>query len=103
MSRGRPRKLSPAEQHEIRRYREAGVSIERLANMWSISKQTIYRVLAEQRAKLGLEQLPNKHLAPRTSLPPGKLPARILTPPEIPTQARLEVRKTRYLINLKCC
>jgi len=63
MSRGRPRKLSPAEQHEIRRYREAGVSIERLANMWSISKQTIYRVLAEQRAKLGLEQLPNKHLA----------------------------------------
>jgi len=36
--RGRPCKLSQADQHELRRYREAGVSIERLASMWSISK-----------------------------------------------------------------
>jgi len=67
--------MTPAEQHEIRRYREAGVSIARLANMWSVSPQTIYRVLAEQRAKFGLEQLPNKHLA-RAHLFAGRQVAR---------------------------
>jgi len=55
--------MTPAEQHEIRRYREAGVSIARLAKMWNVSSPTIYRILAEQRTKFGLEQLPNKHLA----------------------------------------
>ena len=63
MSRGRPRKMTPAEQHEIRRYREAGVSIARLAAMWKVSSATIFRILAEQRTKFGLEQFPKKQLA----------------------------------------
>jgi hypothetical protein len=56
--RGRPCKLSVAEQHELRRYREAGVSIARLASMWRISTTTVHQILAEQRAKFGPEQLP---------------------------------------------
>lgn len=65
--RGRPCKLSQADQHELRRYREAGVSIERLASMWSISKATVYQILADQREKLGPEQLPKekRHLTRR--------------------------------------
>lgn len=62
--RGRPAKLSPADQHELRRYREAGVSIQRLAGMWKISMATVYNILADQRAKFGPEQLPQhkRHL-----------------------------------------
>lgn len=61
---GRPSKLSPAEKHEVRRYREAGVSIARLASMWSVSTTRIYEILAEQRAMFGPEQLPKdkRHL-----------------------------------------
>lgn len=58
--RGRPCKLSPAEQHELRRYREAGVSIARLASMWHIAQTTVYQILADQRAKFGPEQLPKE-------------------------------------------
>lgn len=57
--RGRPPRLTQAEEHEVRRYREAGVSIERLAAMWHISRETVYKILARQRARFGLEQLPN--------------------------------------------
>lgn len=62
--RGRPTKLCPADRHELRRYREAGVSIQRLAAMWSVSTATVYNILAEQRAKFGPEQLPHdkRHL-----------------------------------------
>lgn len=61
---GRPSKLSPAEKHEVRRYREAGVSIARLASMWQVSTTRIYEILAEQRAMFGPEQLPKdkRHL-----------------------------------------
>lgn len=56
--RGRPPRLSDADKHELRRYREAGVSIARLASMWHISTTRVYEILAEQRAKFGPEQLP---------------------------------------------
>lgn len=64
---GRPSKLSPADKHEVRRYREAGVSIARLASMWQVSTTRIYEILAEQRAMLGPEQLPKdkRHLVRR--------------------------------------
>lgn len=58
--RGRPCKLSPADQHELRRYREAGVSIARLASMWGIAQTTVYQILADQRAKFGPEKLPKE-------------------------------------------
>lgn len=65
--RGRPSKLSAAEKHEVRRYREAGVSIARLASMWHVSTTRIYEILAEQRAMFGPEQLPKdkRHLVRR--------------------------------------
>lgn len=56
--RGRPSKLSIAEKHELRRYREAGVSIARLAGMWRISTTRVYAILAEMRERMGPEQLP---------------------------------------------
>jgi hypothetical protein len=65
VKRGRPAKLSEADQHELRRYREAGVSIARLAGMWHISTTTVNKILAAQRVKFGPEQLPEdkRHLA----------------------------------------
>lgn len=67
VKRGRPNKLSPGDGHELRRYREAGVSIQRLASMFNISMATVYNILAEQREKFGPEQLPydKRHLARR--------------------------------------
>lgn len=56
--RGRPSKLTPAEEHELRRYREAGVSIARLGAMWHVSTTTVHKILADQREKFGPEQLP---------------------------------------------
>lgn len=63
--RGRPCKLTATERHELRRYREAGVSIARLASMWHVSTTTVHQILADQRAKFGPEQLPDdkRHLA----------------------------------------
>ena len=58
MPRGRPPRLSLADKHELRRYREAGVPISRLAAMWSISTTRVYEILAEMRARLGEEHLP---------------------------------------------
>lgn len=68
--------MSEADKHEVRRYREAGVSIANLASMWHVSTTRIYEILAEQRAKFGPEQLPKhkKHLA-RRHLFESKLPA----------------------------
>jgi chromosome segregation and condensation protein ScpB len=67
MKRGRPSKLNDAEKHEMRRYREAGVSIANLAGMWKMSTTRVYKILAEQRAKFGPEKLPDhkRHLARR--------------------------------------
>jgi Helix-turn-helix domain of resolvase len=67
VGRGRPCKLSMAEKHELRRYREAGVSIARLAAMWKLAPTTVHKILAEMRARLGPEELPadKKHLARR--------------------------------------
>ncbi len=61
---GRPPKLSEADKHELRRYREAGVSISRLAGMWQLGTRRVLQILAEQRAKFGPEQLPEdkRHL-----------------------------------------
>ena len=55
---GPKEKVSRADKHELRRYREAGVSIARLANMYGISTGTVYEILRELRALLGPEQLP---------------------------------------------
>jgi predicted DNA-binding protein YlxM (UPF0122 family) len=62
---GRPPRLSEREKHELRLYREAGVSIAHLAGMWHVSTKTVYDILAELRAKLGPERLPahKQHLA----------------------------------------
>ena len=67
MPRGRPPRLSTADKHELRRYREAGVPIARLAAMWSISTTRVYEILAEMRQRLGEEHLPEskRHLARR--------------------------------------
>jgi len=58
--RGRPQKLTDAEQYELRRFREAGASIARLAAMWHISTTTVHQILAAQRVKFGPEQLPKE-------------------------------------------
>lgn len=60
MPRGRPPRLSLADKHELRRYREAGVSISHLAGMWKISTTRVYEILAEMRARLGEEHLPEE-------------------------------------------
>jgi len=56
--RGRPSSLSLADKHELRRYRESGASIARLAGMWGLSTKRVYEILAEMRERLGPEQLP---------------------------------------------
>ena len=65
--RGRPSRLSAADKHEVRRYREAGVSIEHLAGMFRISKTRVYEILREQRERFGPERFPEekKHLIRR--------------------------------------
>lgn len=60
---GRPPTLTPVQEFEIRRYREAGASIKQCASMFEISVTTVYRVLAKQRKKLGLEKLPRRQSA----------------------------------------
>jgi len=76
MNRGRPLKVSQADRHEIRRYREAGVAINRLAQMWNVTDTTIYQILRELRAQLGPEQLPDdkKHLARKQLFTSANLP-----------------------------
>jgi len=54
-----PRKLSVQEEHEVRLFRESGVSIDRCAKLFEVSHTTIYRALRNQRRKFGLEKLPN--------------------------------------------
>lgn len=63
--RGKPPKHSRADKHEMRRYREAGVSIKRLAAMYEVTETTVHAYLREIRALLGPERLPDdkKHLA----------------------------------------
>lgn len=65
MRRGRPLKVDQANQHEMRRYREAGVAIKDLAKMWNIAETTVCQILRRLRAQLGPEKLPEhkKHLA----------------------------------------
>ena len=64
MARGRPPTLSDAEKHELRRYREAGVSILRLSAMFRLGRRRVLQILAEQRKRFGPEQLPHdkRHL-----------------------------------------
>lgn len=63
-NRGRPSDIGFAEKHEIRRYREAGISIARLSAMWHKSPRRIHEILAEMRKRLGPEQMPShkRHL-----------------------------------------
>ena len=63
--RGRPLKVSLQDQHEMRRYREAGVAIKDLAKMWNIAETTVCQILRRLRQQLGPEKLPDhkKHLA----------------------------------------
>ncbi len=65
MNRGRPPKVSRADRHELRRYREAGVPVKHLAQMWHITEGTVFQILRELRAQLGPERVPEsrKHLA----------------------------------------
>lgn len=56
---GRPPKLTPLQEFEIRQYREAGATIKQCAGLYEISIATVYRVLAKQRKKFGIEKLPN--------------------------------------------
>lgn len=69
MKRGRPPKVSRADQHEMRRYREAGVPIKDLAKMWNIAETTVNAILRSLRKQLGPERLPaDKEYLRRTYL-----------------------------------
>lgn len=59
----RPALLKPVEEFELRQFREAGVSISDCAKYMSISKATVYRVLAKQRKKLGPPKLKREQSA----------------------------------------
>jgi predicted DNA-binding protein (UPF0251 family) len=61
--RGRPSKLKPTEEFEMRQYREVGMSIAQCALWFKVSRATVLRTLAELRTKLGPETLKRKHLA----------------------------------------
>jgi predicted transcriptional regulator len=76
MKRGRKEKLPTPEKHEMRRYREAGVSLTRLAGMYGVSRTTICKALRELAQKMGPEKLPpeKKHLARRHIFTSGNLP-----------------------------
>jgi DNA invertase Pin-like site-specific DNA recombinase len=60
---GRPPKLTPLQEFEIRQYREAGATIKQCAGLAGVSVTTVYRVLRKQREKFGLEKLPNRQSA----------------------------------------
>jgi len=62
--RGRPPRLSAADKHEVRRYREAGIAIATIASMWKISTTRVYEILREQRERFGPEKFPDtkRHL-----------------------------------------
>jgi hypothetical protein len=51
--------LTPRDKFELRQFREAGVSVKDCAKYKNISVATCLRALAELRAKLGPEKLPN--------------------------------------------
>ena len=51
--------LTPRDKFELRQFREAGVSVKDCAAYKGVSVATCLRALAELRAKLGPEKLPN--------------------------------------------
>jgi hypothetical protein len=51
--------LTTRDKFELRQFREAGVSVKDCAKYKNISVATCLRALAELRAKLGPEKLPN--------------------------------------------
>lgn len=55
--------LSARDKFELRQFRESGVSIKECAAYKGVSVATCLRALAELRAKLGPEKLPNGRLA----------------------------------------
>lgn len=55
---GRPAALTPAQEFEMRQFREAGLTIRECEGYFNVSRATVFRVLAKQRKRLGLEKLP---------------------------------------------
>lgn len=51
--------LTPRDKFELRQFRESGVSVKDAAAYKNVSVATALRALAELRAKLGPEKLPN--------------------------------------------
>jgi hypothetical protein len=65
VKRGRPAKLSDADKFEIWECRrKVGISVERLCSMWGLGRRRMQEILAEQRAKFGVEDMPQhkRHL-----------------------------------------
>jgi transposase len=61
--RGSEPKLSAGERFELRLYRESGMSIRQCADYFDVSQQTVYRILADFRARIGVEKLKNPRRA----------------------------------------
>lgn len=55
--------LTTRDKFELRQLREAGVSVKQAAAYLNVSVATAMRALAELRAKLGPEKLPNEQTA----------------------------------------
>lgn len=63
--RGRPPKLTDADKFEVWQCRDkAGISVARLCGMWKLGRRRMQEILAEQREKHGVEQMPahKRHL-----------------------------------------
>ena len=59
MNKRRPEgELKPVEKWEMRKFREAGMSIASCADYFNVSVATAHRALAEMRKKFGPEQFP---------------------------------------------
>ena len=64
MKRGKPPLLKPADEFELWQCRCAGVSVDRLMKMWGLGRRRMQEILAKQREKFGVEQMPanKRHL-----------------------------------------
>lgn len=62
--RGRPPTITQADKFEIWQCRCIGISVTRLCAMWRIKRRRMQEILAEQRAKFGIEPMPSdkRHL-----------------------------------------
>jgi len=62
--RGKPPKLTAADEFELWQCRCAGISVTRLMAMWGLKRRRMQEILAKQREKFGVEQMPanKRHL-----------------------------------------